>query len=175
MTKYRWCAPICSTASTNFCALNGPEEKQPFGGVQMIFIGDLYQLPPVVTSAEREIFKTSLPEPYFFSAKVFDQLNIELSELEKVYRQKDDEFVRLLNTIRNRSVTDDDLAQFNSRCDPQFEAPAGFLLSVAHQHQCSGRHHQRKAPGRTARQSSGKPQERSKAISARNICRRPWI
>jgi hypothetical protein len=114
-----------------FLRLNGPDEKQPFGGVQMIFIGDLYQLPPVVTSAERDIFKSHYPTPYFFSAKGFDQLNIEYVELEKVYRQKDDEFVRLLNTIRNRSVTDDDLAQFNKRCDPQFEAPPGsFYLSL---------------------------------------------
>ena len=114
-----------------FLRFNGPHEKQPFGGVQMIFIGDLYQLPPVVTSAEREIFKSHYPTPYFFSAKVFDQINIEYIELEKVYRQKDDEFVRLLNTIRNRSVTDDDLAQFNKRCNPNFEAPPGsFYLSL---------------------------------------------
>lgn len=114
-----------------FLRFNGPDESLPFGGVQMIFIGDLYQLPPVVTSAEREIFRTHYASPYFFSAKVFDQLNMEFLELEKVYRQKDDEFVRLLNTIRNRSVTDDDLAKFNSRCDPQFEAPVGsFYLSL---------------------------------------------
>jgi ATP-dependent DNA helicase PIF1 len=108
-----------------FLRFNGPEEKLPFGGVQMIFIGDLYQLPPVVTSAEREIFRTHYSSPYFFSAKVFDQLNMEFLELEKVYRQKDDDFVRLLNTIRNRTVTDDDLVKFNTRCDPQFEAPDG--------------------------------------------------
>ena len=114
-----------------FLRFNGPDEKLPFGGVQMIFIGDLYQLPPVVTSAEREIFRTHYSSPYFFSAKVFDQLNMEFLELEKVYRQKDDEFVRLLNTIRNRTVTDDDLAKFNSRCDPQFEPSAGsFYLSL---------------------------------------------
>lgn len=114
-----------------FLRFNGPDEKLPFGGVQMIFIGDLYQLPPVVTSAEREIFRTHYSSPYFFSAKVFDQLNMEFLELEKVYRQKDDEFVRLLNTIRNRTVTDDDLAKFNARCDPQFEPPAGsFYLSL---------------------------------------------
>jgi len=114
-----------------FLQLNGPNEKEPFGGVQMIFIGDLYQLPPVVTSAERDIFKSHYPTPYFFGAKCFNQINIEYVELEKVYRQKDDEFVRLLNTIRNRTVTDDDLVQFNKRCDPQFEAPPGsFYLSL---------------------------------------------
>ena len=114
-----------------FLRLNGPDEKEPFGGVQMIFIGDLYQLPPVVTSAERDIFKSHYPTPYFFSAKGFDQLQVEYVELEKVYRQKDDEFIRLLNTIRNRSVTDEDLARFNERYHPQFEAPPGsFYLSL---------------------------------------------
>jgi ATP-dependent DNA helicase PIF1 len=107
-----------------FLRFNGPDEKLPFGGVQMIFIGDLYQLPPVVSSAERDIFKSHYPTPYFFSAKVFSQITVEYVELEKVYRQKDDEFVRLLNTIRNRSVTDDDLTLFNQRCNPLFEAPA---------------------------------------------------
>ena len=114
-----------------FLRLNGPAQKQPFGGVQMIFIGDLYQLPPVVSSAEREIFRSHYASPYFFSAKVFAELDLEFVELEKVYRQKDDEFVRLLNTIRNRTVTDDDLALFNKRCDPQFNPPAGsFYLSL---------------------------------------------
>ncbi len=114
-----------------FLRLNGPEPKQPFGGVQMIFIGDLYQLPPVVSSQEREIFRTHYPSPYFFSANVFAELDLEFIELEKVYRQKDNEFVRLLNAVRNRSVTDDDLALFNRRCDPQFTAPAGtFYLSL---------------------------------------------
>ena len=71
-----------------FLRLNGPDQKQPFGGVQMIFIGDFYQLPPVVTSAEREIFRSHYTSPYFFSAKVFDQLNLEFVELEKVFNEK---------------------------------------------------------------------------------------
>jgi len=114
-----------------FLRFNGPDEQRPFGGVQMILIGDLYQLPPVVTSAEREIFKSHYATPYFFSAQVFESLAIDFVELEKVYRQKDDEFIRLLNAIRNRSVTDDDLARFNTRCRPDFEAPEGtFYLSL---------------------------------------------
>jgi hypothetical protein len=114
-----------------FLRLNGPNQKRPFGGVQMIFIGDLYQLPPVVTSEEREIFRSHYASPYFFSAKVFPELELEFVELEKVYRQKDDEFVRLLNTIRNRTVTDDDLALFNRRCNPSFTSSADdFFLSL---------------------------------------------
>jgi ATP-dependent exoDNAse (exonuclease V) alpha subunit len=103
-----------------FLRLNGPDGKAPFGGVQMIFIGDLYQLPPVVTSREREIFRGHYASPYFFSAKAFDGLDMDFVELEKVYRQTDGEFIRLLNTIRNRTATDEDLALINRRADPAF-------------------------------------------------------
>jgi len=103
-----------------FLRLNGPDAKAPFGGVQMIFIGDLYQLPPVVTSREREIFRGHYATPYFFSAKVLEGLPLEFVELEKVYRQTDSEFIRLLNTIRNRTATEDDLALINRRADPAF-------------------------------------------------------
>lgn len=106
-----------------FLRLNGPTEKLPFGGIQMIFIGDLYQLPPVVSGQEKEIFRGHYTTPYFFGAKVFDELDMEFVELEKIYRQKDGEFIRLLNAIRNRSVTDDDLALLNRRVDPEFSAP----------------------------------------------------
>ncbi len=106
-----------------FLRLNGPDTSLPFGGVQMIFIGDLYQLPPVVTGREREIFREHYATPYFFSARVFEELDIEFIELEKVYRQTDGEFIRLLNAIRNRTVSDDDLALINRRADPLFEAP----------------------------------------------------
>ncbi len=106
-----------------FMRLNGPDEKKPFGGVQMVFIGDLYQLPPVVSSAEKEIYKLHYQSPYFFSARSFKSMDMEFIELEKVYRQHDDEFIRLLNAIRNRSVTDHDLAIINQRLDPDFEAP----------------------------------------------------
>ena len=114
-----------------FLRLNGPNSKRPFGGVQMIFIGDLYQLPPVVTSRERDIFQSYYSSPYFFSAKILEQLDMEFVELEKVYRQKDNEFIRLLNAIRNNSITDDDIALFNKRHDSQFNAPSGsFYLSL---------------------------------------------
>jgi len=114
-----------------FLRLNGPDSKRSFGGVQMIFIGDLYQLPPVVSGAEREIFRTHYSSPYFFSARVMEGLEMEFVELEKVYRQKDDEFIRLLNAVRNNSVTDADIAVFNQRYDPSFEASAGdFYISL---------------------------------------------
>lgn len=108
-----------------FLRLNGPDASLPFGGVQMIFIGDLYQLPPVVTGQAREIFRTHYATPYFFSAQAFQGLEPAFVELETVYRQQDPEFVRLLNAIRNRTVTDDDLARLNTRYDPEFTGSDG--------------------------------------------------
>jgi len=107
-----------------FLRLNGPEPDSPFGGLQMIFIGDLYQLPPVVTSAEKMLFKTLYLSPYFFSARAFQGLEMEFVELEKIYRQQDGRFIHLLNAIRNRTVTEEDLELLNSRYDPGFEPPA---------------------------------------------------
>lgn len=114
-----------------FLRLNGPDAKRPFGGVQMIFIGDLYQLPPVVSGPEKEIFRGHYRTPYFFSAEVFGQLDLEFVELEKVYRQTDDEFIRLLNAIRNRTATDEDLTLLNRRCNAAFEPPEDeFYISL---------------------------------------------
>ncbi|NTW78146.1 MAG: AAA family ATPase, partial [Syntrophaceae bacterium] len=80
-----------------FLRLNGPDCTLPFGGVQMILIGDLYQLPPVVKGEQKAIFCSHYCTPYFFSAKAMESLDIVLVELERVYRQTDDEFIRLLN------------------------------------------------------------------------------
>jgi hypothetical protein len=105
--------------------------SKPFGGVQMIFIGDLYQLPPVVTSNEREIFKTHYASPYFFDAKAMEDLPLEFIELEKIYRQKDDTFITLLNAIRNNSATEEHLTALNARFDPTFTPdPKKFSLHL---------------------------------------------
>ncbi len=64
-----------------FLRLNGPEADKPFGGIQIAFIGDLYQLPPVVTSTEKEVFRSLYETPYFYGARVFDSLVMEFIEL----------------------------------------------------------------------------------------------
>jgi ATP-dependent exoDNAse (exonuclease V) alpha subunit len=98
-----------------FLRMYGPDPGKPFGGVQMVFIGDLYQLPPVVSSQEREIFSTHYKTPYFFSAHVLKDNPPEIIELEKVYRQRDEKFIALLNKIRNNSIEEADLKLLNSR------------------------------------------------------------
>ena len=108
-----------------FLRLNGKHIDRPFGGIQMIFIGDLYQLPPVINSQEREVFKTLYDTPYFYGARVFNEFQMEFVELEKVYRQHDQEFINLLNTIRNRTIEDYGLKILNERYLPRFEPPVG--------------------------------------------------
>jgi len=112
-----------------FLRLNGPSADRSFGGIQMIFIGDLYQLPPVITGSEKAAFGSLYETPYFYSAKVFHSFEMEFVELEKVYRQHDEEFINLLNSIRNKSITEDGLELLNQRYMPDFEpSPDDFYV-----------------------------------------------
>ena len=104
-----------------FLCKHGPQKNKPFGGVQMVFIGDLYQLPPVVTGQENQIFNSQYESPFFFSAKVMQKFKIEIIELEKVYRQKDQRFINLLNRVRNNSVSEQDIDYLNRRFLPSFK------------------------------------------------------
>ena len=105
-----------------FLRLNGREPEAPFGGVQLILIGDLYQLPPVVTKAEEPLFSASYEGPYFFSAKAFEGLPLAFVELEKVYRQSDPRFIDLLNAVRANTVTAADLAALNRRVGAEHDS-----------------------------------------------------
>ena len=106
-----------------FLRLNGPRAGKPFGGLQMIFVGDLYQLPPVVAGNEKAAFASLYETPFFYSAKVFNSFEMEFVELEKIYRQSDQRFIGLLNAIRNNSIAEDNLGLLNQRYAPEFEAP----------------------------------------------------
>ncbi len=103
--------------------------SQPFGGVQLIMIGDLYQLPPVVTSFEKDFFKKEYPSPYFFDAKVIRKkpFSMEFIQLEKVYRQSDQQFISLLNAIRTKTVEQKHLDLLNTRVDVDFEIADGMV------------------------------------------------
>lgn len=104
-----------------FLRLNGNKKNIPFGGVQMIFIGDLYQLPPIISRDEKEIFAEHYKSGYFFSSFVFENFKMDFIELEKIYRQKDKKFINILNNIRNNSVCKNDLDELNKRLDLDFE------------------------------------------------------
>ena len=96
---------------------NVRKSDEPFGGVQMIFIGDLYQLPPVITSQDKDIFynEYGYTAPYFFNSDVFnrDDFYLEFVELEKVYRQEDSGFVDLLNSVRDNSINYKQIKELN--------------------------------------------------------------
>jgi len=136
-----------------FLRLHGPRPGQAFGGVQMIFIGDLYQLPPVVGSQDRAIFSEYYPTPYFFSAHALRDFSFPVIELETVYRQKDRAFVALLSRVRNDSVTAADIAHLNSRYDPAAVLEdAGFSITLTATNQRAddiNRAHLAALPGKT--------------------------
>lgn len=98
-------------------------KDKPFGGIQMIFFGDLYQLPPVVTRDERSIFKSHYDSPYFFSSKSLkeDGFKMKLVRLDKIYRQKNKEFINILSRIRNNSLNKKDLNILNKKFDSEFQ------------------------------------------------------
>jgi ATP-dependent exoDNAse (exonuclease V) alpha subunit len=114
-----------------FLRVHGRNRMAAFGGVQMVFIGDLYQLPPVVTSNEQAIFENVYASPYFFDSKIYQELNsggqhpqrFTVIELKKIYRQKEEDFIKLLGTIRNRTVTASHLKALNTRYIPHFSPP----------------------------------------------------
>ena len=106
--------------------------NEPFGGVQMVFFGDLFQLPPVVaTEQEKMLFKTEFDSPYFFSAHVFENFEMEMLELRQIYRQDNRHFIRLLESVRMNTIDFDDLEDLNERYLPNFEADENYITLSA--------------------------------------------
>ncbi|WP_121461017.1 helix-turn-helix domain-containing protein [Chryseobacterium defluvii] len=93
--------------------------NQRFGGVQMLFIGDLYQLPPVVR--DEHILKLYYKSPFFFDSHAIKEIPLITIELTKVYRQSDEEFLEILNAIRDGDVANIDFEHLNERYNPEFE------------------------------------------------------
>lgn len=113
------------------------ENFRPFGGVQVVLFGDLFQLPPVVTNdpIERAYFDEYYDSPYFFSGKIIadPDFEMEMLELRKVYRQESRLFLRLLEAVRTNSLDRDDLEDLNDRYVPHFQAPTdgGYITLCA--------------------------------------------
>jgi len=110
--------------------LNRDRKSEPFGGVQMIFIGDLFQLPPVVGQEEEEMMNEYYGSPYFFSARALGDVEFETVELEKIYRQKDVSFINILNAVRDNSIGLKELEALNARHVPGYKHKPGTDFSV---------------------------------------------
>jgi len=107
--------------------------RKPFGGIQMIFFGDLFQLPPVVASREEKmLFHQHYDSPYFFSAAVFKkELEINMIELRQVYRQDNRRFIRLLDSIRLRRIDEEEFEELNERYIEDFEDDDFYVILSA--------------------------------------------
>ncbi|MFK7934124.1 MAG: ATP-dependent RecD-like DNA helicase [Saprospiraceae bacterium] len=106
----------------------------PFGGVQVVFFGDLFQLPPVVSSeAEKRLFQTYYETPYYFSAKIMqrEDFNLQNFELRRVYRQEQRHFIRLLDCVRTNRMDYDDLADLNERYIEDFQSEDFYITLSA--------------------------------------------
>ena len=90
---------------------------EPFGGKQLLLVGDIYQLEPVLKDDDRQLLQPFYPSAYFFNAKVWQTMPIVSIELRKVYRQTDDKFIAILDRIRNNTATQADLSALNSRIE----------------------------------------------------------
>lgn len=103
--------------------LNGGDPSKPFGGKQVIFFGDLFQLEPVVQNneVERYLFNQYYNSHYFFDARVFREIEMHCVELRKIYRQTDPSFINLLDAIRLNRAGEETLQQLNTRVDRHFE------------------------------------------------------
>lgn len=109
------------------------EDPRPFGGVQVLLFGDLFQLPPVVAGpSEQQFFTTYYKNPYFFSAHALQEetFELEMLELRQVFRQEQRHFLRLLDAIRLNRVDEGDLEELNRRYMPDFE-PEDFFITLS--------------------------------------------
>ncbi len=105
----------------------------PFGGVQLLMIGDLQQLAPVVKEDEWQLLSKHYDTPYFFSSQALRQSNYVSIELQWVYRQKDEDFIRLLNKIRDDQLDQTAIETLNRRYQPDFDPDkAGYIILTTH-------------------------------------------
>ena len=109
----------------------------PFGGVQLLLIGDLHQLSPVIKEEERRLLEAYYPSSYFFNSKALQKTAYLTIELKQVYRQSEKHFLDLLNQIRDNKATSTTLEELNKRYIPDFIPPAGeeYIRLTTHNHQ----------------------------------------
>ena len=106
--------------------------REPFGGKQLLLVGDIFQLEPVVTHDTRDILRRYYKNFFFFNARAFSQINLVAIELRKIYRQSDNDFIALLDRIRINRASSTDIARLNQRCNPDYhEVNDDFVITLA--------------------------------------------
>ena len=105
--------------------------REPFGGKQLLLVGDIFQLEPVVKEDEWRLMQPFYASAYFFSAKVWEQMQLVSVELRKVYRQTDSDFIAILDRIRENAATDADLQAINSRATAADGSPVNSRATAA--------------------------------------------
>lgn len=110
------------------------KKQTPFGGLQMLFIGDPFQLPPVVKDSEWDHLKELYSSPFFFDSQVMQEANPVFIELSKIYRQQDEDFIALLNRVRNNTCTPPDFEFLHTCYKPDFtpEKENDFITLTSH-------------------------------------------
>lgn len=104
----------------------------PFGGVQILYIGDLFQLPPVVSNDEWDVLREYYRSPFFFDAQIMQQSPPVYLELKKIYRQHEAEFINLLNNIRNNIASETDLQRLHQHYRPGYESIDNHITLTTH-------------------------------------------
>ncbi len=106
----------------------------PFGGVQLLMIGDIFQLPPVVKEGEWQLLRHHYDSPYFFSSSALNETELICIELKHIYRQDDDRFIDLLNRVRDSNLDAMSLKDLNSRVRPDFmpSDEEGYITLCTH-------------------------------------------
>lgn len=110
------------------------KKSAPFGGVQVLFIGDLLQLPPIIRDEEWRTLRNYYRGKFFFHAHVIQQYPPLYIELSKIYRQTDDRFISVLNNLRNNEITATDIQMLNEFVKPDFDLKAnkGYITLTTH-------------------------------------------
>lgn len=111
--------------------------RQAFGGVQLLLIGDLFQLPPIVKDHEWNVLRHYYPTPHFFSAQALRKDGYVFVELDKVFRQTDNTFIDILNNLRNNECTAEDLALLNSYYKSSIDKLEGIVTLTTHNYQAN--------------------------------------
>lgn len=108
--------------------------NRPFGGVQVLFIGDLLQLPPIIKNEEWEVLRKYYPGKFFFHSHAIQNEKPLYIELSKIYRQTDSDFISILNNLRNNRISENDVAVLNAYVKPDFDLKAnkGYITLTTH-------------------------------------------